>query len=89
MTIIKQTIIDRIEILENNILQIRQANQIIENGIKIGETFDRWLKAPGDDISDQDKKVQSVANLLWTPEVISNYQSLILAEEAKYKNNAE
>ena len=38
---------------------------------------------PGDDITNQDAKVQAIANAIWTPEVISEYKALL--EQSKIK----
>jgi hypothetical protein len=79
MEIKEKNIIDVIEILENNTIQIRNANIIERDGIEIAKTYHRHVINPLDDITNEDIKVQTIANALWTEEVINNYKELISA----------
>ena len=79
MKITEKNIIDVIEILENNTIQIRNANIIERDGIEIAKTYHRHVINPLDDITNEDAKVQTIANALWTEEVINNYKALIAA----------
>lgn len=45
------------------------------DGVEIARTFHRHVVHPGDNVSNEDPKVQSIANVIWTPEVILNYQN--------------
>jgi hypothetical protein len=73
MALTEKTIIDKIEVLENNSIQVRAANVIEKDGIEISRTFHRHVVNPGDDIGKQDPKVQAVANAIWTEEIIFNF----------------
>jgi hypothetical protein len=75
MSLEKQTKIDRIEVVENGIVQVRQATIITDNGNQISRTFHRWCIAPGEDYSAQDKQVQDICKVSHTPEVIAAYQT--------------
>jgi hypothetical protein len=77
MALAEKNIIDVIEILENNTIQIRNANIIERDGIEIAKTYHRHVVAPGEDIANQDAKVQAIANAIWTEEVINNYKASI------------
>lgn len=77
MALIEKQIIDKIEVLENNSIQIKTATIIEKDGIEIAKTFHRHVVSPGDDISNEDVKVQSIANAIWTDEVISEYKALL------------
>ena len=68
MTLASTNTIDRIEVLENGVIQVRQAQVITDSGNEIARNFSRWVLSPGDDVSAQDPKV-------WTAEVISAYQA--------------
>ena len=61
----KQITIDKIEIVEGDIIQVRQVTRIIEDGNPLSESYARWLLQKGDDISGQDPKVQAVCNAVW------------------------
>lgn len=69
--------VDQIELTEFNTIQVRTATVIEKDGVEISRTFHRHVVSPGEDISNEDSKVQAIANAIWTPEVISSYQSLM------------
>lgn len=71
MALEKVVVIDKIEILEQGHIQVRQATKIIEDGNELSSSFHRWALSPGDDLTGQDERVISIANAIWTPEVIS------------------
>ena len=73
MALTEKTIIDKIEVLETNSIQVRTANVIEKDGVEISRTFHRHVVNPGDDISEQDPKVQAVSNAIWTEEIIAEY----------------
>ena len=81
MALVQVSIIDKIEILTiTGQIQVRQENQIqddTQNNLIIASSFDRWVLSPGDDISTQDSKVQALANIIWTPEILSTYNASI------------
>mgnify|MGYP000306258363 CR=1 FL=1 len=67
----------KIEIVENNSIQIRTATIIEKDAVEISRTYHRHVVCPGDDIVNEDAKVQAIANAIWTEEVIAAYQALI------------
>lgn len=73
MALTEKTITDKIEVLENNSIQVRTANIIEKDGVEISRTFHRHVVNPSDDISGEDAKVQAVANAVWTEEIIAAY----------------
>lgn len=79
MALTEKTIVDKVELVENNSIQVRTANVIERDGTEVSRTFHRHVVAPGDDISNEDPKVQAIANAIWTPEVIAAYQALVEA----------
>ena len=83
MALIEKTIIDKIELVENNSIQVRTANIIEKDGTEITRTFHRHVKHPGDDVTNEDPKVQAIANAIWTAEVIAAYQASQTALENK------
>lgn len=70
--------IDQIEIVENGSIQIRTATIIEKDGIEISRQFHRHVVHPGDDISNEDIKVKSIANIFWTDDVILNYKNSLI-----------
>jgi hypothetical protein len=83
MALIETKKIDKIEIVETNAIQVRTATIIEKDGEEIARTYYRHVVNPTDDISNEDAKVQSIANAIWTPEVISEYKALL--EQSKIK----
>ena len=73
MALTEKTIIDKIEVLENNSIQVRTATIIEKDGTELTRTFHRHVVAPGADITNEDAKVQAVANAIWTEEIIAAY----------------
>jgi hypothetical protein len=73
--------IDRIEVVEMGIVQVRQATIIERDGEFVSRTFHRWVLTPDSDISDQEQKVKDICNAAWTPEVKAAYEAF-KAEQA-------
>jgi len=75
--------IDKIEVVEHGIIQVRQATVIERDGNFVSRTFHRWVLTPDMDISDQEQKVQDIANAAWTPEVKAAYETFKAEQAAK------
>jgi hypothetical protein len=75
MSLNKQTKIDRIEVVENGTVQVRQATIITEDGNQISRTYHRWCIVPSQDYSAQEQQVQDICKISHTPEVIATYQA--------------
>ena len=85
MALTEKTIIDKIELVENNSIQVRTATIIQKDGLELTRTYHRHVVNPTDDIANEDAKVQAIANAVWTPEVIAAYVELQKANELKQK----
>jgi hypothetical protein len=77
MALTEKTIIDKVELVENNSIQVRTATIIERDGTEISRSFHRHVVSPGDNVTNEDPKVQAIANAIWTEEVIAAYQALI------------
>lgn len=73
MSLLEKKIIDRIEIIENGCIQIREASIIEKDGVEIHRSFHRYVLHPGQDLNDQDPKVVAVASVIWTEDVIQSF----------------
>ena len=89
MAITKTTVADKIETIENGIVQVRIATVIEEDGTELTRTFHRHVLAPstktgdtwGDtDISGEEERVQAICNAVWTSSVKTAYQEAQDAE---------
>ena len=65
MSLTKETVVDKIEVLENGIIQVRAAMRVLEDGEIISQSYHRHTLAPGDDLTNEDPKVVAVANAAW------------------------
>jgi len=61
----KQVTIDKIEVVADDVIQVRQVTYILEDGVELSKSYHRWLLNKGDDISAQDTKVRAVCNAVW------------------------
>ena len=77
MALTETTKVDQIEIIGDHTIQVRTATIIEKDSVEISRSFHRHVVEPGMDISNEDIKVQTVANALFTQEVIDAYQSAI------------
>ena len=81
MSLQKEIKIDRIEVVENGTVQVRQATIITEDGNQLSRTFHRWCIAPGEDYSTQEQQVQDICKVAHTLEVIAAYQAQLEANK--------
>ncbi len=89
MALTKETVVDKIEVLEMGQVQVRTATRVMEDGTQLSQSFHRHVVEPstktgdtwGDtDISGEDARVQAVANATWTDSVKTAYQEMIDAQ---------
>jgi hypothetical protein len=83
MSLSKEVVIDKIEIVENGVVQIRQATKIIEDGNELSKSYHRWTIAPGQNYSDQPDNVKSICAVAHTPAVIEAYEAFVTAQLAR------
>lgn len=81
MALTETTKVDLIEVTELGIIQIRTATIIEKDGQEISKSFHRHTKAPGEDVSNEDAKVQSIASAIWTQDIIDAYQDFLSKTE--------
>ena len=77
MALTETTKVDQIELTAINTIQVRTANIIEKDSVEIARTLHRHVVCPGDNVTNEDPKVQAIANAIWTEEVIAAYQALI------------
>ena len=90
MALTKETVVDKIEVIENGVVQVRTATRVLEDGVQLSSSFHRHViepstKASGSwadtDISGEDAEVQAIANAKWTSAVKTAYQTMVDAQE--------
>jgi hypothetical protein len=77
MALEKQVVVDKIEVVEVGVVQVRTATRIVEDGKVISQSYHRHTIAPGQDYSQEDARVQAICAATHTPEVISAYQAML------------
>jgi hypothetical protein len=75
MALTEITKVDQIELVETNHIQVRTTTIIERDGIEISRSYHRHVLTPGDDVTNEDPKVQAIANAVWTEEVIAAFQA--------------
>ncbi len=95
MALTKETVVDKIEILEMGQVQIRTATRVLEDGVALSQSFHRRVLEPSvkndgswsdTDISGEDARVQAVATATWTAEVKTAYQEMVNAQIQRVEN---
>jgi hypothetical protein len=66
MALTKETVVDKIEVLENNAILVRAAIRVIEDGEIISESYHRHTLMPGADLINEDPKVVAIASAAWS-----------------------
>lgn len=85
MALTESTKIDQIEVAQDFFVQVRQVTVIERDGEQVAKTYHRWVLDPDMDISDQEEKVQAIANAAWTPEVRAAYDAFKAAQAERFK----
>ena len=73
MTLTKEVIVDKIEVLENGTVQVRTATRILEDGVELSSSFHRHVCAPDCDTTGEDAKVIAICAAVHTDAVVSAY----------------
>ena len=91
MALTKETVVDKIEVLEKGQVQVRTATRVLEDGVQLSSSYHRHVVNPSDkssgswadtDISGEDARVQAIATATWTSEVKTAFQEMIDAGTA-------
>jgi len=69
----EESVTDTINVRDTGHIEIRVSNNVLKDGVIISTNYHRHVISPGDDISQEDARVQSVAGAVWTPEVIAAF----------------
>ncbi len=85
MSLTKETVVDKVEVLENGCVQVRTATRILEDGVVLSQSYHRHVCTPDHDCHDEDPKVQAICMAVHTPEVKAawaNSQASLTASQA-------
>lgn len=67
--------IDLIEVMQNNVIRVRVKTSVLSNDVQIAESFEHRVIVPGADVSGENAKVQAIAAVVHTAEVVAAYQA--------------
>lgn len=70
-------------ILDDGQVEFRKTRIIMDGTEIVGEKHHRQVLEPGQDVTSQPNKIRQICAVVWTPQVISDYQA------AKAANNPE
>ena len=89
MALTKVIVVDKIEVMESGVVQVRSATRVMEDGVELSSSFHRTVlepstKASGSwadtDISGEDARVQAIATATWTDAVKTAWQEFMDAQ---------
>jgi len=87
MALTKKTVADKAETIKvdnHYCIQVRERNQILEDGKEISASFHRYVLGPDSDVSQiTDPTVKAQFNAVMTDEVKANYQTFLEAQKAE------
>jgi hypothetical protein len=75
MALEKIEIVDRIEVIESGVIQVRTKTAIKEDGVEISSKFHRHVVAPGQDYSAEDARVKAICKATHTAAVVTAYKA--------------
>ena len=67
--------IDLIEVMQNDVIRVRVKTSVLSDNLQIAESFEHRVIAPGNDYSNENTKVQAIAALIHTADVVAAYVS--------------
>ncbi len=74
MPLTEQTVIDKIEVLETGVIQVRRAHRVYDGSELIAQRYHRFVLEPGANVTDADARLQTICHAVWTPSVVHDFQ---------------
>ena len=97
MALSKETVVDKIEVLEIGNVQVRTATRVLEDGVELSSSFHRHVISPqvrsgyekdvsagtwaATDVTSEDTRVAAICTASWTAEVIAAYKAQVIAND--------
>ena len=82
MALNKTIVVDRIEVLQRGVIQVRTATVVDEDGTELSRSFHRHILNPGADTSGEAQRVQDIATATWTAQVVTDWDAYLASQEA-------
>ena len=97
MALTKETVVDKIEVLEKGNVQVRTATRVLEDDVELSSSFHRHVIEPqvrtgyekdvsagtwaATDVTGEDARVAAICTASWTAEVITAYKATVIAND--------
>ena len=65
MALVKEVVIDKIEVLESGAIQVRQATRVLEDGEVLSTSYHRHVLEKNADLTNEDPRVVAIATAAW------------------------
>jgi hypothetical protein len=65
MALVKEVVIDKIEVLESGTIQVRQATRVLEDGEVLSTSYHRHVLEKNADLTNEDPRVVAIATAAW------------------------
>ena len=65
MALVKEIVIDKIEVLESGSIQVRQATRVLEDDVVLSTSYHRHVLEKDADLTNEDPRVAAVAAAAW------------------------
>lgn len=72
-------------VTESGHIEIRRITRILEDGKEIGKSYHRHVVIPVDNVDNEDDRTKLIANAIYTPEFITEYEKKIKEREKEIK----
>ena len=66
MSLTKEIVIDKIEVLESGSIQVRQATRVLEDDVVLSTSYHRHVLERDADLTNEDPKVVAIATATWS-----------------------
>jgi len=71
----ERSVIAQMTVLEDGQIQVQRADKIYRDGVEISKTYHRHVVMPGADLSGEDERVRTIAQVVHTPAVIAAFRA--------------
>jgi hypothetical protein len=65
MALVKEIVIDKIEVLGSGSIQVRQATRVLEDDVVLSTSYHRHVLEKDADLTNEDPRVAAVATAAW------------------------
>ena len=65
MSLTKEIVTDKIEVLESGAIQVRQATRVLEDDVVLSTSYHRHVLERNADLTNEDPKVVAIATAAW------------------------